>query len=161
MAAGGWLMMPVLTGHPAGLLGVDGACVLLGLVLASLLVLWAHAMLRGTWPAQCVLLRGLLLACMLPGLVLAVWWPGLAKGATVAGCMIQGVLLAPAAMWPLLCALRRIPPTLSRTACGLGADAQARLRLLWLPLLGWPLAGVAAGCAIMVTLCAMAAASWP
>ncbi|MDT8870387.1 hypothetical protein RAA17_02125 [Komagataeibacter rhaeticus] len=67
-------------GASRGPAGVDGACVLLGLVLASLLVLWAHAMLRGTWPTQCVLLRGLLLACMLPGLVLAVWWPGLAKG---------------------------------------------------------------------------------
>ena len=154
-------MLPVLTGHSAGLLGVDGACTVLGLVLASLLVLWVHAMLRSMWPGQCVVLRGVLLACLLPGLVLAVWLPGIVKGTSVAGCVMQGVLLAPLAMWPLLGVLRRVPATLSRTASGLGADTQARLRLLWLPLLGGPLAGVVACCAVMVTLCAMAAASWP
>ncbi|MCE2565239.1 hypothetical protein [Komagataeibacter sp. FNDCF1] len=153
-------MLPVLTGRPAGLLALDGACTGLGLVLACLLVLWMEVMLRGAWPQWCVVLRGLMLACALPGLGLAVWWPTMLRGAGGAGCMVQGMLLAPAAMWLLLRVLQRIPPGLSRTAGGLGADAWTRLRLLWLPLLGGPLAAGAACCAGMVMLCAMAAAAW-
>lgn len=154
-------MLPALTGQPPGLVAVDGLYAALGLGLACLVVLGGHAMLRRARPGLGVVLRGCMLACMLPGLVLAVWWPGIMRGASVVVCMMQGVFMAPAAMWPLLRVLQRMPPTLARTASGLGADAQARLRLLWLPLLGGPLAGVVACCAAMVMLCAMAAAAWP
>ncbi|WP_193733029.1 hypothetical protein [Komagataeibacter sp. FXV3] len=150
-------MPPDLAVRPAGLLGLDGACIALGLVVACGLVLAVHVGLYRAWPAWCVLLRGMLLCLVLPGLGLAVWWPDLAHGNGMARCIVQGLCLAPAAMWPLLRVLDRIPPGLSRTACGLGADAKMRFRLLWLPLLGLPVAGVVAFSFGMIVLCAMAA----
>ncbi|GAN87994.1 hypothetical protein LU298_13940 [Komagataeibacter intermedius] len=150
-------MLPDLGIRPAGLLGVDGACIALGLVVACGLVLAVHVVLYRAWPAWCVLLRGMMLSLVLPGLGLALWWPRLAHGGSMAGCVMQGLCIAPAAMWPLLRVLDRIPPGLSRTASGLGADAKMRLRLLWLPLLGLPVAGVAAFSLGMIVLCAMTA----
>ncbi|ARW17322.1 hypothetical protein [Komagataeibacter europaeus] len=150
-------MLPDLAVRPAAVMGLDGACIALGLVVACGLVLVVHVMLYRAWPAWCVLLRGMLLCLLLPGLGLAVWWPCLAHGGGVAGCLMQGLCIAPAAMWPLLRVLDRIPPGLSRTAGGLGADANMRFRLLWLPLLGLPVAGVMAFSFGMIALCAMAA----
>ncbi|GCE83951.1 hypothetical protein [Komagataeibacter diospyri] len=150
-------MLPDLAIRPAGLLGLNGVCIALGLLVACGLVLAVHVVLYRAWPAWCVLLRGLLLCLLLPGLVLAVWWPHLAHGAGMARCIVQGLCLAPAAMWPLLRVLDRIPPGLSRTASGLGADAKMRFRLLWLPLLGAPVMGVMVFSLGMIVLCAMAA----
>ncbi|RFP03065.1 hypothetical protein BGC31_15465 [Komagataeibacter xylinus] len=157
MVAGCGLMLPDLAIRPAGLLGVAGAWITLGLLVACAMVLAVHVVLYRAWPAWCMLLRGLLLCLLLPGLALAVWWPHLAHGAGVARCIGQGLCLAPAAMWPLLRVLDRIPPGLSRTASGLGADAKMRLRLLWLPLLGLPVGGVVVFSLGMIGLCAMAA----
>ena len=151
-------MLPDPGARPAGLLGGDGACIALGLLVACALVLAVHVVLYRAWPAWRVVLRGLLLSLVLPGLGLAVWLPHLAHGGGVAGCIMQGLCIAPAAMWPLLRVLDRIPPGLSRTASGLGADAKMRFRLLWLPLLGLPVAGVMVFSLAMIVLCAMAAA---
>ncbi|WP_186336166.1 hypothetical protein [Komagataeibacter melaceti] len=152
-------MLPDMAFRPAVLFGAGGGCTAVGLVGASVLVLVlaVRAVVSGAWPARCVLLRGLMLALALPGLWLALWWPTLARPMGLAGHVMQGVCAAPAAMWPLLRALDRIPPGLVRTASGLGADAKARFRLVWLPLLGGPVVGVGLFSVAMVVLCAMAA----
>ncbi|PYD79611.1 hypothetical protein CFR77_05835 [Komagataeibacter sucrofermentans] len=157
MAAQGGLMLLPLSSRPVGALVVDGCGTALGLGVACMLVLGAQAMLHRGWPARCVVLRGLMLALMLPGLALALLWPGLVGHGGGMGSVAQGALVAPAALWPLLRVLDAVPPGLSRTARGLGAGAQARLRLLWLPLLAGPVAGVGMFCAVMTVLCAMAA----
>ncbi|AZV39055.1 hypothetical protein CFR75_05525 [Komagataeibacter xylinus] len=159
MAAQGGLMLPRLATHPLGALVADGCGTALGLWLACVLVLGAQAIMHRAWPARCVVLRGLMLALMLPGLALALLWPGLAGQGGGMGSVAQGAFVAPAALWPLLRVLDAVPPGLSRTARGLGAGAQARLRLLWLPLLAAPVAGVGVFCAVMTVLCAMAAAA--
>ncbi|GAB6967262.1 hypothetical protein JCM25156A_12990 [Komagataeibacter kakiaceti JCM 25156] len=150
-------MLPAMALPPAGLMGLDGTCTAAGLLGAGLLVLAARAVVRAAWPARCVVLRGLMLALALPGLWLALWWPTVARPMGVAGSVMQGMSVAPAAMWPLLRVLDRIPPGLVRTASGLGADAKARLRLVWLPLLGGPVAGVGVFSGGMILLCVLAA----
>lgn len=153
-------MLLSLTTRPLGALVADGCTTALGLGLACVLALGAQAMLHRAWPARCVVLRGLMLALMLPGLVLALLWPGLAGHGGGMGSVAQGAFVAPAALWPLLRVLDAVPPGLSRTARGLGAGGRARLRLLWLPLLAGPVAGVGVFCAVMTVLCAMAAVAW-
>ncbi|MCE2575634.1 hypothetical protein [Komagataeibacter sp. FNDCR2] len=150
-------MLPDMALRPAGLMGLDGACTAAGLLGACMLVLAVRAVVHGAWPARCVVLRGLMLALALPGLWLALWWPTVAQPMGVAGSVVQGVLGAPAAMWPILRVMDRIPPGLVRTASGLGADAKARLRLVWLPLLGGPVAGVGVFSGGMIVLCVLAA----
>ncbi|QBL94078.1 hypothetical protein KSAC_18680 [Komagataeibacter saccharivorans] len=150
-------MIPEIAFRPAGLLGLDMGCTAAGLLVGCLLVLAVQAVLYRAWPERCVLLRGLMLALVLPGLGLALWWPAHMGMAGMVGSGMQGICLAPAAMWPLLRVLDRIPSGLVRTASGLGADMKARMRLLWLPLLGGPVAGVTAFSIIMIALCAMVA----
>lgn len=86
------------------------------------------------------------LALAIPGwaaaVVLAVPWR---EGAAAAVAM-QAFCLVPLVLLPLLRALDRLPPGLTRTATGLGAGWRARLRGLWLPLLG-PVALAAAALA--------------
>ncbi|AQS87460.1 hypothetical protein AA101099_2936 [Neoasaia chiangmaiensis NBRC 101099] len=84
----------------------------------------------------------LILLFLIPGLVVA--WMLARDPATAmipARAFWEGVLIAPACFLPLIIKLRHIDPQLARTGAGLGAGPSARLRLIWLPLLG-PSAGV-------------------
>ncbi|GBR69081.1 hypothetical protein [Gluconobacter kanchanaburiensis] len=101
---------------PPILSGLMGACLLFGLLMRVL-------------PAS--LLRRLGLILLLPGPGLA-----LALASTHYGPRwLEGVLIAPAVIFPTAATLLTLPPGTTRAAIGLGANLQMRLRLIWLPLL--------------------------
>ncbi|GBQ23707.1 hypothetical protein ACLRDC_07425 [Gluconacetobacter sacchari] len=76
------------------------------------------------------------LALAIPGWMGAVALAGPWRGGGMASVVIQAVCVVPLVLLPLLRGLDRLPPGLARTARGLGAGRGARLRGLWLPLLG-------------------------
>lgn len=80
-----------------------------------------------------------LVALCLPFLFLALALP-LVCGRSLANRLwplapLEGLLISPAPILPLLGVLIRVPTDYLRTARGLGADWQHRLRFLWFPLL--------------------------
>jgi hypothetical protein len=81
-------------------------------------------------------LRDATLLLLLPGLAGA--WLLSAHGKNVGMAFLQGMMLSPACLLSMEGKRDRALPALARTAAGLGADRAARLRWLWLPLLGPP-----------------------
>lgn len=76
------------------------------------------------------------LALAIPGWMGAVMLSGPWRDGGAGPVVMQAVCLVPLVLLPLLRALDRLPPGLTRTAAGLGAGRLVRLRGLWLPLLG-------------------------
>lgn len=88
-------------------------------------------------------LHTLLLLVLLPATAGALFLPFLlpAQHGSWLLSFFQGVLIGPAISLVPLSRLKAAPSSWGRTAQELGAGAFTRLRLLWLPLLGRPLAG--------------------
>jgi hypothetical protein len=93
------------------------------------------------------------LVLAIPGGMAAVMLPGLVPGDPALRAVLQGLCLVPLVLLAPLRALDRLPAGLTRTAVGLGAGPGARMRGLWMPLLGpagLAALGLAAGGAVLV-----------
>ena len=101
---------------PSILTGLVGACAVIALLMRAL-------------PAPVVRRLGVLLLLPAPGLALA-----LANIHSDLG-WLEGMLIAPAVVFPTGATLLTLPPGTTRAAVGLGADLPTRLRLIWFPLL--------------------------
>ncbi|OUI80153.1 hypothetical protein HK22_06930 [Gluconobacter sp. DsW_056] len=101
---------------PSILTGLLGACALIALLMRVL-------------PAPVLRRLGLILLLPGPGLALALASLHSAPG------WLEGLLIAPAAVFPTGATLLTLPPGTTRAAIGLGADLPTRLRLIWFPLL--------------------------
>ncbi|NHO32578.1 hypothetical protein [Acetobacter fallax] len=93
-------------------------------------------------------------ALWIPAIMIAFWLPSLLSAPDApAGeplmilvSVVQGILISPTLSLPLLTALSKAHPNLSRTAEGLGANGLQRIVHLWLPLLRYRLIfGVGSG----------------
>lgn len=103
------------------------------------LVITGAALLMVCRRAKPSVLTSCLLLMLLPGLALAITLPFLAPAPTsFLIAFLQGAAIAPIVLIYLLHRMAHLQPGLRRIAAGLGANARARLRLLWLPRFGWP-----------------------
>ncbi len=122
-------MLPLLT-H-ALLMAITGVCLAIVVLSTALLTRQGNRLYTAL---LLVLLPATIAALALP------FWPPINQ-APLSLFFLQGILIGPAISLAPLHHLKDAPSAWGRTAQELGATPFTRLRLLWLPLLGRPLAG--------------------
>lgn len=92
--------------------------------------------LRGLRIARALIAARIMASMLLIPSVMVAASPSLLPDGMITGALLRGACLVPMIVLLPLRALSALPRDMTRTARGLGAGQAARLRMLWLPLLG-------------------------